>query len=230
MIRPGKSYRVVRTVFDGDTLLLDNRIKVRLSGINTPEIESFRKRGESGGEEARIWLKNAIEGKKIHLEEDVEHTDHYRRLLAHVFTEEGAHINRLLVSLGLASVNIYPPNLKYAEQMLEDQGRAERARLGIWGDPVYTPDTVANLPDSKGTGWRRLVGRAIELKASRKFYRLIYSDQVDVRIPRENLDLFPDLNRYLRRDTEIRGWPSRRNNHYSILVRHPSALRVVGNQ
>ncbi|MGH8556655.1 MAG: thermonuclease family protein, partial [Methylococcales bacterium] len=92
---------------------------------------------------------------------------------------------------------------------------------------VYTPGPLASLSGSKGKGWRRFIGRALALKAGRKFYRLIFSDQVEVRIPRANLDLFPDLKSYLERDTEIRGWPSRRKDHYSILVRHPSSLRVV---
>ncbi|MGH8547360.1 MAG: thermonuclease family protein, partial [Methylococcales bacterium] len=99
-IRAGIFYRVVETIFDGDTLLLDDRSKVRLLGINAPEVESFRKSGEPGGDEARIWLKNTLEGKKIRLEEDVDRTDHYKRILAHVFSEDGTHVNRTLVGLG----------------------------------------------------------------------------------------------------------------------------------
>ncbi|MGH8476731.1 MAG: thermonuclease family protein, partial [Methylococcales bacterium] len=175
-LRPAMSYRIVETVYDGDTLLLDNGSKVRLSGVNTPEVESSRKSGESGGEEARIWLKNALEGKKIHVEAEVEPTDRYQRILAHVFTEDGTHINRVLVRLGLATVNIHPPNLKYAEQLLDAQNFAENKRLGIWGDPVYTPGPLASLSGSKGKGWRRFIGRALALKAGRKFYRLIFSD------------------------------------------------------
>jgi micrococcal nuclease len=227
-IRTDVDYRIVRAVFDGDSLLLDDRSKVRLLGINTPEVESHRKSAESGGEEARIWLKNAVQGKKVRLERDVENTDHYGRILAHVFTEDGTHINRVLVGLGLATVNIHPPNLKYAEQLLDAQKRAESEGLGIWEDPVYAAKPVASLPGSNAKGWRRLVGRPLALKANRKFYRLIYSGQVDVRIPRANLDLFPDLETYLGRDTEIRGWPTRRKDHYSILVLHPSALQLAG--
>ncbi len=226
-VRSGVSYRVVRTVYDGDTLLLDNRSKIRLLGINAPEIETFRKSGEAGGEEARIWLKKAIEGKKIRLEADIERTDRYKRMLAHIFTEDGSHINLVLLRLGLAAVDIHPPNLKYAQQLLLAQKFAETGRIGIWGNPAYLPQPLISLPGLKDRGWRRLTGQPVMLKPSRKFYRLIYSEQVDVRIARENLDLFPDLTTYLGRDTEIRGWPSRRQGHYSILVRHPSALQLM---
>jgi micrococcal nuclease len=226
-VRAGVRYRVVRHVYDGDTLLLDDRTKVRLLGINTPEVESSRKSGEPGGEEARSWLKTAIEGRKILLEQDVERSDRYKRTLAQVFTEDGVHINRELVRAGLATVNIHPPNLKYAQRLIEAERLAQAEGLGIWGDPAYAAEAIENLNRSNARGWHRLVGRPIALKRNRKYMRLIYSERVDVRISRENLDLFPDLNEYLGRDTEIRGWPSRRKDHYSILVRHPSALRVL---
>ena len=228
-IQPGRSYHIVRYVYDGDTVLLHNRSKVRLSGINAPEIEHSRKSGEPGGEEAKIWLKKAVEGKKIYLEADVDRRDRYKRILAHVFTEEGIHINVVLVRLGLATANIYPPNLKYARQLLEAQRLAEDQGLGIWGDPAYQPKPVTSLSISGNyKGWQRLIGKPASLKLNRKYYRLIYSEQVDVRIPRANLDLFPDLHSYLGREMEIRGWPSRRKDHFSILVRHPSALRMMG--
>ncbi len=64
-------YQVFERVYDGDTVLLSNGSKVRLLSSNTPEIESPHRSGEPGGEEARLWLKDAVEGKKVYLEEDV---------------------------------------------------------------------------------------------------------------------------------------------------------------
>ena len=64
-------YQVFERVYDGDTVLLSNGSKVRLLSSNTPEIESPHRSGSPGGEEARLWLKEAVEGKKVYLEEDV---------------------------------------------------------------------------------------------------------------------------------------------------------------
>lgn len=64
-------YQVFERVYDGDTVLLSNGSKVRLLSSNTPEIESPHRSGEPGGEEARLWLKEAVEGKKVYLEVDV---------------------------------------------------------------------------------------------------------------------------------------------------------------
>lgn len=227
-IRPGFSYRLVKYAYDGDTVTLQEGERVRLLGINTPEVESSKRRGEPGGETARLWLKKAVEGKKVRLETDVTRRDKYGRLLAHLFLEDGRHINLELVEQGLAIASIYPPELKYVGPLLQAQQRAEQAGRGIWGDPYYAPKPITKLLHSKLKGWNRFRGTPKRIKRSRRYVRLLFSDRIDVRIPKANLPLFPDLDSYLGRPIEVRGWPSRRKGHYSILVRHPSALVAVG--
>lgn len=51
----------VKRVYDGDTLVLENNQRVRLLGINTPEISSRYREAEPGGIEARDWLKNSYQ-------------------------------------------------------------------------------------------------------------------------------------------------------------------------
>jgi endonuclease YncB( thermonuclease family) len=227
-IRPGFSYSLVKYVYDGDTVTLQGRERVRLLGINTPEVESSKRRGEPGGEAARRWLKKAVEGKKVRLETGVTPRDKYGRLLAHLFLDDGTHINMLLVEEGLAIANIHPPELKYTQSLLQAQQRAEQAGRGIWGDPYYKPKPITDLLHGKLRGWHRFRGTPKRIKRSRRYVRLLFSDRIDVRIPKANLPLFPDLASYLGRPLEVRGWPSRRKGHYSILVRHPSALVAVG--
>lgn len=65
------------------------------------------------------------------------------------------------------------------------------------------------------------------IKQSRRYVRLLFSDRIDVRIPKADLPLFPDLESYPGRLLKVHGWPSRRKGHYSISVRHPSALVAV---
>ena len=45
----GDTFYSVIKVYDGDTVLLGNRLKVRLLSINTPEIERYNKPEEAGG-------------------------------------------------------------------------------------------------------------------------------------------------------------------------------------
>lgn len=218
----------VKGVFDGDTVLLSNGEKVRLLGINTPEVDSARKIGEAGGEEARLWLQQRLTGRTVRLEQDGELRDKYQRLLAHVFTDGGEHINLALVEAGLAFVDIHPPNLKYARVLTQAESRAEQAKRGIWGMEDYRPRPVVEALMARPTlhGWQRLTGTPSAVVSSKRYFRLKFSDRFEVRIAKENLNLFPPLKDYLNRDVEVRGWLSRRRGDYSILVRHPSALIV----
>lgn len=226
-IEAAPAVHAVKAVFDGDTVLLDNGEKVRLLGINTPEVDSPRKIGEAGGEEAKLWLQRRLTGRTVRLEHDMELRDKYRRLLAHVFADNGEHINLALIEAGLAFVDIHPPNLKYAQALTQAESRAELAKRGIWGMPDYRPKPVEALivrPTLRG--WQRLTGAPSAIVESKRYFRLKFSDRFEVRIPRENLNLFPPLETYLRRNVEARGWLSRRRGDYSIFVRHPSALTI----
>lgn len=225
-IKPNHGYRFVKYVYDGDTVLLDDGKKVRLLGINTPEVQTSRKDGEPGGHAAKKWLADRIEGRKVRLEYDSVRKDRYRRYLAHLFTPEGQHLNLELVAKGLATVNIHPPNLKYVKPLLLAQNTAEEQRLGIWGKPVYALARVDEITQGNRRGWRRLLGKPVAIQRGRKYDRLIFSAAFDARIAKDNLVLFPDLNTYLNTNLELRGWVSRRGSKYSMLIRHPSSLIV----
>ncbi len=226
-LRTEPDYYPVQHVYDGDTVLLKDGRRIRLLNINAPEIETERKRGEPGGEEAKALLKALTAGRPVRLEYDVERHDKYGRTLAYLFRRDGLHLNLELVKAGWAIANLHPPNLKYARPILAAQEEAESARRGIWGMPYYAPKPIETLLRKKLHGWQRLVGVPRKLKAGRKYLRLQFLANVEVAIPRRNLSYFPDLQRYLGKRVEVRGWPSRRGRRYSILVRHPSALIVL---
>ncbi|MGR9088165.1 MAG: thermonuclease family protein [Gammaproteobacteria bacterium] len=225
-IKPGYGYHRVKTIYDGDTLVLDDGRKIRLLGINTPEVRHRDRRAEAGGEEARRWLTNALQGAKIRLETDVERRDHYGRILAHIFTEDGKHINRMLVEAGLAAVNIHPPNLLYSEQLGKAQRLAENTQAGIWGQKDYAVMPVDRLPDSGHPGWVRLRGRVSDIRSSRKYLYLIFSDRFEATIERKWQSLFPDADGYLGKTIEVRGWLTKYKGKFLMRIRHPSAIRL----
>lgn len=221
---PQPAYRVKR-VYDGDTLQLENGDKVRLLGINTPEIESPRKSGEPGGEEARVWLQNRLNGQSVRLEDDSEARDHYGRRLAHVYVDGGEHINLSLVRQGLAFVDIHPPNVKHAALLLEAERQAEKARLGLWQRPEYAVRALAEIRESFPRGWQRLVGRVERIENTRAYRSLIFAGGFQARIPRANLGLFPDPTTYIGQRVEVRGWVYRYHDDYAMQLKHPAALR-----
>lgn len=117
---------LVRTVIDGDTIVLEDGKIVRLIGINAPE------KYQNFGKEAFSKLKDLVTGKEIFLEFDKEIKDKYGRLLAYVFTED-YFINYELLKSGLAYLMTIRPNTKYLNLFKNAQNEAKKNKLGIWG-------------------------------------------------------------------------------------------------
>lgn len=136
---------LVKRVVDGDTLLLENRERVRLIGIDTPEMHKSEKlRRDSRrvhkdietikamGERAYQFTKDLAEGERVKLEFDVEKHDKYGRLLAYVYLKDGTFVNAEIVKQGFASLMTYPPNVKYADLFLKLYQQARENRRGLW--------------------------------------------------------------------------------------------------
>lgn len=70
---------VVKEVEDGDTFVLDNNIKVRMLGINSPD------RGSVNYLKSKEKLTQIINNKKVYLEYDRYQDDKYGRILAWVW-------------------------------------------------------------------------------------------------------------------------------------------------
>ena len=215
----------VKYVIDGDTIVLSDNRHVRLLAINAPEVKSKKRLAEAGGEAARKWLKQQIEGQVIRLVGDQEKYDKYGRSLFYLFDFQDRLINEQLLEKGLAVLNIHPPNLKYLPRLQAAQCRAENQRLGIWGLPVYRSVKLAKL-SRKYKGWQRVIVIPESIKQGRKYVRLMLSPDADVRILKSNLRYFPELETYLHHQLEVRGWASWRKGSVSIMVRHPSALLI----
>ncbi|NJD08262.1 MAG: DUF4124 domain-containing protein [Methylococcaceae bacterium] len=220
----GAGWVRVKKVYDGDTIILENGERVRLLGLNTPEIAGSYRDEEPGGPQARDWLSGKIAGLRVRLETDAESKDRYGRTLAHVFTADGTHINLALVKAGLATTDVFPPNLKYVDAMAAAEREAERNRAGIWGMRDYQPKPVERLNRSDAVGWQRLVGTVTALSDGRNYAGLRFGERLEVRIPKQNLRLFPALSSYLGQKLEARGWLSRQARKPALWVRHPSAL------
>jgi micrococcal nuclease len=103
---------IVDRVIDGDTIVLQGGEKVRLDGINTPEIGPNE---EPGGAEAKEFVENLCQpGTEIGLDvDDLCPTDRYGRILAVVYLNiDGVwvNLNVKLLHEGYAEVMFIPPS------------------------------------------------------------------------------------------------------------------------
>jgi len=131
---------VIRAV-DGDTLevMLQNGTteKVRLIGIDTPEsVHPDASKNVPYGEVASAFTSSCLENQDVLLEFDVEERDYYGRLLAYVWLGDEL-FNDTLVREGHASVDTFPPNVKYVELFTAAQTEARDAGRGMWADEWF---------------------------------------------------------------------------------------------
>jgi micrococcal nuclease len=126
------TYRSVRFVYDGDTILLSGGDSVRYIGIDTPEIDHKGGKSDFMARTARDYNAKLVKGARVRIEYDKERKDQYGRRLAYVFLKNGDMVNALIVRKGLAHVMLKSPNVKYKTLLLDCQRDAMTERLGIW--------------------------------------------------------------------------------------------------
>jgi endonuclease YncB( thermonuclease family) len=106
---PGPVPAELIRVVDGDTLLVSARIwpgqrvdtKVRLLGIDAPELRSPCAEEREQARAARDWLRRASEGRALLLR-DVHYDKYGGRMLARVENDAGEDFGRALLKQGLA--------------------------------------------------------------------------------------------------------------------------------
>lgn len=131
---------MVKTVYDGDTLLLATRessqLKVRLYGIDAPETAKPNKPGQPFGDIAKRTLMYKILGRQVSAE--IIEIDQYRRAVA-VIRHNGRDINREMVAEGLAWAYRHYLQGTYASEYLGAESRARSRRTGLWRDTNPLP-------------------------------------------------------------------------------------------
>jgi len=115
-------------IVDGDTIECSEQGRVRLIGIDTPELDQ-----EPFGAMAHAALADLLDSPAVvGLEPDVEARDRYGRMLAYVWVDS-TMVNWVLIRQGWAVLLTYPPNVQYVDALTEAQRRAREEGVGLWG-------------------------------------------------------------------------------------------------
>jgi micrococcal nuclease len=135
-LRPG-IYEVERVV-DGDTLFLRRDGRLRLQGIDCPEIPHEGHAGDPLGPAAVTFTQQFIRDAhhRVRIEVDGETKDHYDRWLAFVWDGDRL-LNEELVRAGLARAMLrYDYGQAKKNRLGAAQREAQRAGVGIWAEPA----------------------------------------------------------------------------------------------
>ena len=219
---------LVRQVFDGDTLELSDRRRVRLLGINTPEL-GHDDRPEPMAEPARTFLATlAAPGSWVKLRFDAERHDRYGRLLAHVFLSSGINVQAQLLTAGLATTLVVPPNEWNHACYAALERTAREAGLGIWRLDRFRA-VAAHRLKATARGFHIVSGKVERIGEGRKNLWLNLAPKFAARVPKEDLVHFKQfaLRALAGHRVEVRGFMERRRGELRITVRHPAALRLL---
>ena len=123
----------VQRVSDGDTVIAitsnQTKLRLRLLGVDAPEIPHGKKPGQPYGEEARDYLDHLIGRKTVRV--DAYGPDRFHRVLA-VIWDEQVNVNLLMVAMGYAEVYRGAHCQAYCRELEDAEAKARQDRVGMW--------------------------------------------------------------------------------------------------
>lgn len=220
----------IKYIVDGDTIKIESGERVRLIGINTPELGHNGQKPDAFALAAKNRLTRLIyqQNNQIKLRYDTQKRDKYHRLLAHVYLNNGVSISEWLLEQGLATRLTVPPNTWQLPCYQAAEKRAQLAGRGIWSLPDYQPVESTTLKPGQ-RGFRLVRGKVVRIGHSKKSVWLNLAGNTALRIDRKDLGYFQQLEPESLKDKIIvaRGWLYSYNGENRLRIRHPAALQII---
>ncbi|MEM7027730.1 MAG: thermonuclease family protein [Pseudomonadota bacterium] len=219
----------IKSVIDGDTVIIDDDRHVRLIGIDTPEIFHDGRVAEPMAYAAKQFLASLIQDNatvKLHF--DIESMDKYKRTLAHLYLPNGENIQASLLASGLAVPLIIPPNLAHVDCYAEVSAKARQQQIGLWSLATNQSVHVAKLT-AEDKGFRVINGKVKRVSASRSAIWINMEHNVALRILRSDLDYFnmKQIETLPGRHIEAKGKLYFRNQQHRIRIRYPLDFTII---
>ncbi|PCJ43148.1 MAG: nuclease (SNase) [Alphaproteobacteria bacterium] len=226
--------QVVR-VIDGDTVILKDKTRVRLVGIQAPKLPLGRKGHTEWplGTASKEFLSRLVLNKEVTLYYGGQRRDRYGRALAHLFLKDGLWIQGEILKAGMARVYSFPDNRAIVPAMLAQERLARQNRRGIWALSYYDPKDHRQA--AKYTNSFQLVkGVVRDVAKVRNTYYLNFGRDwkkdftivIKSRAARKFIKAGQNPESYLGKKIEIRGWLKFYNGPM-IEATHPEQITII---
>ncbi|MHA1538428.1 MAG: thermonuclease family protein [Alphaproteobacteria bacterium] len=226
----------VKSVVDGDTLILADGREVRLVGIQAPKLPLGRRRFKAwplAGEAKRALEKMTL-GKRLTLSYGGRRMDRHGRLLAHLHTQSKLWVQGALLKAGMARVYSFADNRAVIAEMLTLERQARAAKRGIWGDDFYRVLEAAKI-GRRTRGFQIVEGRILKVATTRRRTYLNFGRDwkrdFTIVIEARSRRAFPQRGARLKqlegKRVRVRGWLRWRNGPM-LTSTHPEQIEVLG--
>lgn len=123
---------IVGRVLDGDTFDTNDGERIRLLGIDAPEVAHRDSTEEPFGNESRDWLKAVLKNRSVQLTFEQRQQDHYGRTLAWVWLDDNL-INQVSLQTGHSKLLAkYGLPLELEEGLRKAAAEARVQKTGLW--------------------------------------------------------------------------------------------------
>lgn len=203
---PGPTESVtISTVVDGDTVHLQDGRKVRLIGINTPELGHNGEPSQPWSSQAQSALLQFLDSQPAQLLFDKDKFDNHGRVLAHLYNHQGGSAEAHLLKLGLGWHVAVPPNLTLANCLAKAEMWARDRHLGVWSANGIAA-TQARLVNRGG--FQRVRGTVSNVNFGKTAWWIVLDNWVAAVIYPENQHRFDraTLQDLMGKPIEIQGW------------------------
>lgn len=238
-LRDGPKGEVI-SVTDGDTIVLDSDVRVRMIGIQAPKLPLGRDGFETWpmADEAKTLLENLVLGQQVQVRYGGQEMDRHGRVLGHVFVGENeVWTQGAMLEAGLARVYSFFDNRFCLDELYKLEAQARVDRIGIWdGDPFYAirrGDQPAKLLDQLDR-YEIVEGRIVNAdRAGSRVYLnfgTYWKEDFTLVIERKALRLFEQkgIDPLTLEDAlvRVRGWIDQRDGP-RIEITHPEQIEVL---
>jgi endonuclease YncB( thermonuclease family) len=225
----------IKHVHDADTVMLQNGEKLRLIGINAPEVAKNDPRygikpAEPFGDQARDTLRRWIKpGDSVQIQYGIEAKDRFGRSLAHI-AKDGTNLNARLLNEGLAFTLIVAPNIALSDCYRQQEEQAQAARRNLWSSTAYAPLSPVQLVAARDEpGMKRLQGTVRSVKLSGKRWYINFDNHVSLLIYSEDFRYFNGefLKKLVSKEIEVHGWFKANKQWTNLKLSHPASIKLL---